>query len=1638
MEVTPEMYAWLTDLNIINPFSSLKSDVVGNFVVPEKTIQLMLGGKYFDIILTTLQSAYNKFYKLKLNYLTKLDELKDISEDQDYISNSVKYANWHLINEMLNQFGISYSEDQINQLINGDRDFLLKVITQVYYLCNQFLKDRGGKEDKDKEKNKNDDKKEEKIKRDNNINLKENKDKESVNDKSILSELDNETNKKTNTKQITTGLKNKNNETVNINSIDPNKHYEDCTSALEFFILSLCKNLDMKPRQAVALLSNNRKYLSIICNKGIKGDFTKIKKWLNDLNLNCDIMMKLINTSDDGLNISFGTIGSALVCNDQEIPIICAQLLNKINLNVKMNWDWLKNEGMDLMFFAVIKSELENDKLTLMNILFDFVKDNLKEFFLEIRKKLATSQKKIIYEFFANILSIAKKLNTLFLREIKQFVFDMCLNEKNDLSVCVSLLSDAFYYFSPVEDDLMEKIISYFKNCVRSNIKSVYSTSIAQIISLMDKFGKDKNKCGPQLYKSLVFLFLEGYDNEEKREFFLQNFEQFFNDEQQVPIDIFLEPYINQINNSDNYTLCDFEFLFKIIEHPRIESKDIPLILKFIFNVNLKNVNYSRTANIILGLIFEKQLIQQKCTPEDLEKVSKIFEDYIKKSLEEFMKGLKRKNKNKKAKDNKEEKINNYLLETPYDILSEDLFNINERIHTELIKCIKEYRKIKNENSNALLALLWFYPEHDDILLNLEEEFRPIYESAEVAMDKKKKEVIEQDKKDYGKQIQNYFEEVKSKRINKIENNKSKETQKKKHEDKIKKNLKEKRQLERIMSGHEPLVNPNIIYTEASVNLPLIENKFESQEKMENNYTENSNMLQAINAATAKYMNKGAMTTSNAKLKNNYIKNKYIITEDKKKDDVYIKYGNIESVDSKKRKEEAFKIYKQKLRMQLIKNFVLPEGSLIRIMPNGKQEIADTPISRKYAIYMSKNRSKFNPINLEEEEDREIKAIDGYNYEYRKNIKYYFKCYASEVDLVINKKNLLKLLRDKGISKNRIDIEEINALIRYLYNENLTVFTFDQYSNLLIHLSYLIYTKIRPSMTIGECYGNLLRKLSLEQETESTIKKKNRMQPVIDLLLEKKENKEPFNMPEGFKFAIKTKVRYNNRLAPHFCEILGEGNYICYQIIEDIIFNIFNTSIIEPYVNLDAEEDVIIEPEKIHRWTPEVTMTYIEMDREYKQYGMIACDALEDGFRNYFKGKNINGEIIMHPQEKKLYDEMKEKLKKENKQSKLFLQRRVEIEAKLEEYRNKKKKERTEKIKKIKLLNEKKKERILQIQEKFSKVQEKRKQQEEEKLNKLLSRQDKMKEKNDKRDKELIEFYRKQKKKIKIQMKEILTKRKEYLYRFQEKTDEKLKPNPKPSYLEKDKEYCAFESNLLQTLENLRKREDINKIFEKYNKHLKKIYDVYSNIGYNKISFFSKECIHLNEFKQFLINFGILGLLISTDQMNWIYNKIAKDKQSERDTQAYLDYDDFQISLCMIAIFSRFTERSRKLLPSDIDSTNGETIEYFFKFLGLKLPYNRIEMENFINDRRALTMKNLLELQRKIKNNVNGYKNGQYVDSEEERKKEEKRKMMEKQRKRKEMEREKSDNGDEGEEEENEEEEENKDGEEGDNSGEEK
>ena len=152
MEVTPEIYAWFTSLNIINPFLSYDEDPMNNFILPEKTTNLLFGGKYLDIILKHLQDSYNKCFKVKMDFIFKLKELKQISEDEDYISNSIKNANWSIIFETLKKFGLNYAEEDLDKIVNGDKDFLSKVLTKIYELNTDYLKRANEKKTKGKKK----------------------------------------------------------------------------------------------------------------------------------------------------------------------------------------------------------------------------------------------------------------------------------------------------------------------------------------------------------------------------------------------------------------------------------------------------------------------------------------------------------------------------------------------------------------------------------------------------------------------------------------------------------------------------------------------------------------------------------------------------------------------------------------------------------------------------------------------------------------------------------------------------------------------------------------------------------------------------------------------------------------------------------------------------------------------------------------------------------------------------------------------------------------------------------------------------------------------------------------------------------------------------------------------------------------------------------------------------------------------------------------------------------------------------------------------------------------------------------------------------------------------------------------------
>ena len=173
------------------------------------------------------------------------------------------------------------------------------------------------------------------------------------------------------------------------------------------------------------------------------------------------------------------------------------------------------------------------------------------------------------------------------------------------------------------------------------------------------------------------------------------------------------------------------------------------------------------------------------------------------------------------------------------------------------------------------------------------------------------------------------------------------------------------------------------------------------------------------------------------------------------------------------------------------------------------------------------------PVNLNYEEDREIIAINGYNKQYKKNLRLYFRSYSNEVTQKITKSNFLRLLRECGFDKYKINLEEFNISIRNIFGENLNNFNFEEFLTLLIQLSYLIYTKTRDTLTISECYGSLIKKMKIRDNLTNAIDIiKDKMDSVIDLINKRIEKKKEYNLNPENKLNEKNKINDENRI---FC-----------------------------------------------------------------------------------------------------------------------------------------------------------------------------------------------------------------------------------------------------------------------------------------------------------------------------------------------------------------------------------------------------------------------------------------------------------------------------------------------------------------------
>jgi hypothetical protein len=359
MEVTPEIYAWLTELKILKAEKTLIMKKDGILIDDSVSLKL-INGFYWDKILNHLENLFNKFYKIKLNYALKLEEIKPLLQQIKGNSFDVKVRLeiWNIIGEVIRNFGVELNEDNIKQISNGKNEDIKNILITINLLTNQLTKTNN-----DNNFNSNNLLKSKADNSNNNsmLSIKKNfseinKSKSSrkllnsidlSNMKNSYSKINNNSNnismfsdsskinqaeklieKKTDTSRMdliaikkSVNTIRKHSDTLDINSLIGEKRLEDSESPLEFFILTLTKNLELRPRQAIALLSNNRKYLIQISNRGIKGNYKKMLNWYQDVVYNYHNLLKIINSSQmkDTKSMTYAILSVGLYSKSSEL-----------------------------------------------------------------------------------------------------------------------------------------------------------------------------------------------------------------------------------------------------------------------------------------------------------------------------------------------------------------------------------------------------------------------------------------------------------------------------------------------------------------------------------------------------------------------------------------------------------------------------------------------------------------------------------------------------------------------------------------------------------------------------------------------------------------------------------------------------------------------------------------------------------------------------------------------------------------------------------------------------------------------------------------------------------------------------------------------------------------------------------------------------------------------------------------------------------------------------------------------------------------------------------------------------------------------------------------------------------------------
>ena len=648
MELSPEIYAWLVSIDILDDsvydkekdinnktnypqYPNLPASVAnfefsenGNIKLSQTVTRQITVGTFFPKLFSKVNILMNELY----GNIYKDDETLTQVVDNDQAT--IKLHNWDLIIQSLkNYYGISFEDDFKTLLIAGDMNSFNILFEKLYtFYCE--LKSRIEKEINTKL-------------------LKENKQKEAVPiyEKEKLGELP-----KIRFNEDIVDLDALTDEVAKLKQLNQTR------SVLEFIIVAICKSMSLNSKQAAALLTDNKKYLIHILTKGLTNkNFEPVIFFYQSILGNIDYFMKLLeinsiaypNQISKNIELSLSTFKPGLLSKNMEVVFICSRLLSKIALECIENnlisaaWDWFisPNGGLEGSLLCFKKhNDASEVVVTLMN---NFGRFHIYELFTVYLKQFLQSDG-AYFTFVSDILPTFSKLSNFCdefeKNNLKKFFLDYILevsrspnlNEriKSALFLAEILISFSIYFTSEEEN---YRILSIFKSLYKDNNHLVQFTSICQLFRVLLVFSSERNTFVPIIYKTLIFCFIEYHHDLSIRELMLSNFSYLFKVVLSIPVGIMVEPYVKQIQynlgKTYYFNLNDISFLTTVARHPRYNVKEAMLTLDVLgkifydigqeeameveaFKTNTyRGIYFNKVINSLFTMILSRYLIHE-------------------------------------------------------------------------------------------------------------------------------------------------------------------------------------------------------------------------------------------------------------------------------------------------------------------------------------------------------------------------------------------------------------------------------------------------------------------------------------------------------------------------------------------------------------------------------------------------------------------------------------------------------------------------------------------------------------------------------------------------------------------------------------------------------------------------------------------------------------------------------------------------------------------------------------------------------------------------------------------------------------------------------------------------------------------